>query len=145
MAVLTDGRIVKNFSLTEMANNKANEDIKLVLTPEMIEHAIMMQRLRDWYGKALNVSSWYRTPSFNKSVGGDAKSVHLDGRATDIDNIPESLYDEFTIAWRTICSIHGVIGGANYYEWGMHFDSHEDKFGHTEFVVRDYRKEKGND
>ena len=42
---MVDGRIVKNFSLKEMSNNEADEDIKLILTPEVVEHAFMMQRL----------------------------------------------------------------------------------------------------
>jgi len=47
---MIDGRIVKNFSLKEMSNNETDEDIKLVLTPEVVEHAQMMQELRNWYG-----------------------------------------------------------------------------------------------
>ena len=56
-----DGRITKNFSLWEMMNKQATESTKLVLTPEVAEFAQMMQELRDWYGKPLEVSSWYRT------------------------------------------------------------------------------------
>jgi len=33
MAYITDGRIVKNFSLAEMTNKQAKDEIKLVLTP----------------------------------------------------------------------------------------------------------------
>lgn len=140
MPYLTDGRIVKNFSLTEMANTKAAENIKLVLSPACVEHANMMQELRDWYGKPLNVSSWYRTKSFNKSCNGSKNSAHLDGLATDINNIPESLYDEFTTAWQVICANHNKIGGVNYYKWGMHFCSDEGRFGNEKFTIRDYRK-----
>ena len=47
----------------------------------------MMQELRDWYGKPLNVSSWYRTKSFNKSCNGSKNSAHLDGvKVQDVDN-----------------------------------------------------------
>lgn len=134
------GKVTKNFSLAEIANKEAKDAAKLDLTPEIVEHAQMMQELRDWYGKALNVSSWYRTKSFNKSCGGDSKSAHLVGLATDINNIPEPLYRDFAIAWQMICSTHGKIGGVNYYDWGMHFCSDEGRFGHTGFVIRDYRK-----
>jgi uncharacterized protein YcbK (DUF882 family) len=139
---MIDGRIVKNFSLKEMSNSQAKEDVKLLLTPEVVEHAQMMQELRNWYGKSLNVSSWYRTKTFNASCGGDSNSIHLDGRATDINNIPENLYYDFTVAWQVICENHRKIGGVNYYEWGMHFDNYEDKFGHKTFQIRDYRKGK---
>jgi len=139
---MIDGRITKNFSLWEMMNKKADESTKLVLTPENTEFAQMMQELRDWYGKALNVSSWYRTKKFNarKDVNGAPNSAHLDGRACDINNIPQSLYKDFTIAWQVICSTHGKIGGVGYYDWGIHFTDYEDKFGNTKFVVRENRK-----
>lgn len=135
---MIEGRIVENFSLKEMMNNQAVEDVKLVLTPEVIEFAQMMQELRNWYGKPLNVSSWYRTRTFNTQIGGDKNSIHLDGRACDISNIPQSKYEDFIIAWQVICKSHGKIGGCNTYSWGMHFDNYEDKFGHREFIVRSY-------
>ena len=137
---MTDGRIVKNFSLAEMTNKQAKDEVKLVLTPEVIEFAQMMQELRNWYGKPMNVSSWYRTKSFNSGLKGSSpNSAHLDGRACDINNIPQSLFDDFTIAWQTICTLHGKIGGVNYYSWGMHFTDYEDKFGHKTFQIRDKR------
>ena len=138
-AYMIEGRLIPNFSLEEMANKQAGEKTKLVLTPEMAEHARMMQELREWYGKPLNVSSWYRTKTFNQSCGGDENSAHLDGLATDINNIPEELYDKFTVAWETICSAHGKIGGVNKYSWGMHFCSDEGRFGNKTFQIRDYR------
>ena len=136
---MIDGRIVKNFSLIEMKNNQADDNMKLVITPELVEHAFMMQELRDWYGKPLNVSSWYRTKTFNKKVGGHVKSCHLDGVATDVNNIPESLYNEFVIAWKVICSIHKKIGGVEMYKWGMHFDSDSGRYGNKTFRLRDNR------
>ena len=42
---MIDGRIVKNFSLTEMTNNEADDDVKLVITPELVEHAFMIMEL----------------------------------------------------------------------------------------------------
>lgn len=137
---MIDGRITKNFSLWEMMNKEADESTKLVLTPENTEFAQMMQELRDWYGNPMEVSSWYRTSAFNKKVGGDSRSTHLDGRACDINNIPQSLYKDFTIAWQVICSTHGKIGGVGYYDWGIHFTDYEDKFGNTKFTVRENRK-----
>jgi len=131
------GRIVKNFSLDEMMNSLADEDVKLVLTPEVVEFAEMMQELRDWYAKPLEVSSWFRTKIFNARLPGASKdSIHLDGQACDINNIPKHLYKEFITAWQVICRTHNKIGGCNTYDWGIHFDNFEDKFGHKEFVIR---------
>jgi hypothetical protein len=148
-----DGRIVPNFSFKEMANNETSDKVKLKIdTPEAVEHAFMMQELRTWavatypeiFTDGLTVSSWYRTKEYNArpSVKGASNSAHLDCRATDINNIPEALYNDFIIAWQVICSNHGKIGGIELYEWGMHFDSHSDKFGCTKFRLKDNRKEK---
>lgn len=33
---------------------------------------------------SINVNSWYRSPAYNKSIGGARYSQHVEGRATDI-------------------------------------------------------------
>lgn len=142
---MIDGRIVKNFSLKEMSNNLAKEDIKLVLTPEVTRQALMMQELRDWYGKPMEVNSWYRTLGFNNSVGGDPNSCHLDGIAIDIGlNIIDSERKQFIAVWKSICIRYGVIGGISIYEWGLHFDSNNTptRYGKTnsEFRITDFRR-----
>lgn len=143
------GKIVKNFTLLEMMNKLAREAVQLKLTPELVEHAQMMQELRDWavvtfpkvFGKnGLMVSSWYRTKAFNKSCGGASNSCHLDGLATDVKNIPSNLYDEFINAWQVICSNHNKIGGIELYTWGMHFDSDSGRYGTKVFRIKDNRK-----
>lgn len=113
-----------------------------ILSPTCVEHANMIQELRDWYGKPLNVSSWYRTKSFNKSCNGSKNSAHLDGRATDISNIntkDSEAVKRFTHWWQAICTAHGKIGGVEVYKWGMHFDSYSDKFGCKSFRYKDNR------
>lgn len=125
-----------------MTNKQAADAVKLVLTPEAIEHAQMMQELRDCYGRPLNVSSWYRTKEFNRKCGGASNSAHLDGCATDINNINTKdgeAVKRFTHFWQAICTAHGKIGGVEVYKWGMHFDSHSDKFGCKVFRYKDNR------
>lgn len=148
MAYVTSGFVVKNFSLREMTNKQAKDEIKLVLTSEVVEFTQMMQELRDWAAltyprfstAGLIVSSWYRTASFNKSLSGASPtSAHLNGRACDISNIPQNLFKDFTTAWQVICATHDKIGGVNYYKWGMHFTDFEDKFGNKVFQARDKR------
>ena len=41
--------------------------------------------MREWYGKPLTVSSFYRCPALNKAVKGSATSQHVKGEAIDID------------------------------------------------------------
>lgn len=135
------GRLVKNFSLSEMENNEAKEDIKLIITPEVVEFAQMVQELRDWYGRPMKVNSWFRTEFYNKQIGGAPKSIHLDGRAVDIAISNPVQQNKIRSQWEWICSKHNKIGGINYYDTFIHIDNYEDKFGHKAFVKRDYRKE----
>lgn len=145
MAYITDGRIVKNFSLAEMTNKQAKDNIKLVLTPEVVEHAQMMQELRDYWGRPMTVSSWYRTKVYNNKVGGDKNSCHLDGIATDITmpGLSEADRTRLIEVWKSICIRHGVIGGVGVYKWGLHFDSNNNpaRYGKVNalFRITDFR------
>jgi len=44
----------------------------------------VLQKIRDHFGKPVNINSGYRTPGKNKQVGGAAYSQHLYGTAADI-------------------------------------------------------------
>lgn len=48
------------------------------------ELVTILQKIRTHFGKAVTITSAYRTPPRNKSVGGTAYSMHLYGRAADI-------------------------------------------------------------
>lgn len=139
------GRLFKYFRLDEM---QVNDD--LVWTPEVIEHGHMMDELREWAstyypnyfkvnGLLVSNRGWYRNKKDNDEVGGASNSTHLDARATDINNIPQILYDEFVTAWQVICMKHKKVGGVVLYHWGMHFDSFSDKFGVKVFRIDDKR------
>lgn len=143
--ILCDGRLVKNFTLQEMANNLTKAVIKLLLTPEVVRQALMMQELRDWWGKSMTVNSWYREKEYNDSVGGDPNSCHLDGIATDIalGNLTTAQRSRLISKWREICVKYKVIGGVSIYDWGLHFDSNNDpnRYGHYNptFRITDFR------
>lgn len=126
-----NGRLVNNFTLNEMACNGV-----IVLNPDIVLFAQMMQFLRDVLGKPINVNSWYRTAGYNKIVGGNKNSIHLDGRACDIASTE---YDRICVYWKFICAHKECIGGINFYDRFIHLDNYEDKFGYTSFVIRDYR------
>ena len=136
----SETQVRKNFKLKELANNKAENAVKLVVTEKMFLFMDMMQELRDKIGKPINVSSWYRTKTYNKKIGGSSNSLHLDGLAVDFPmevNVTERKMMENR--WRFICEKHGVVGGINHYTHGFHVCIGEEKFGHNSFTVRDYR------
>ena len=45
---------------------------------------VLLQAIREHFGKAVVITSGYRTAAHNKAVGGAAYSQHLYGRAADI-------------------------------------------------------------
>lgn len=44
----------------------------------------LLQQLRDRLGRPVRVTSGYRSPAYNTQIGGAANSMHLYGRAADI-------------------------------------------------------------
>lgn len=53
--------------------------------PIFVDDALVsiLQQIREHFGKALIITSGYRTPAHNKASGGAAYSQHLYGRAAD--------------------------------------------------------------
>jgi len=47
--------------------------------------AQVFEPLRDWYGKPIGISSFFRGKQLNSVVGGAVASQHMDGTAIDID------------------------------------------------------------
>ena len=52
----------------------------------MVDEAltVVLQCIREHFGKAVTITSGYRTPAHNAAVGGAKSSQHLLGRAADI-------------------------------------------------------------
>jgi uncharacterized protein YcbK (DUF882 family) len=51
------------------------------ISPELIAS---LQELRESIGRTITVTSGYRSPAYNQSIGGVTKSQHMTGRAADI-------------------------------------------------------------
>ena len=79
MKLIGDIQITENFKLSEFANTK---DGNQVLIGDISLFA-KLQELRDIVG-TVTITSGYRTPKFNASVGGSSNSYHLKGLAADI-------------------------------------------------------------
>lgn len=139
-------KVSDNFTIGEMANNKSIELPKLVVDKRVLVFIDMMQELRKQYGKPINVNSWYRTKSFNKSCGGSSNSAHLYGLAVDF---PATHGDSERIKmakmWEGICKKFGVVGCINYYTHGYHVAAYEDyTHGAKNFAIYDYRGKAGD-
>jgi hypothetical protein len=49
-----------------------------------LDHVQRLQQLRDNLGRSITINSAYRCPAHNTAVGGENKSQHMLGTATDI-------------------------------------------------------------
>ena len=72
-------KVAPNFKVSEF-RCKDNSDV-IFIAPALVD---ILQKIRDHYGKAVNINSAYRTPTYNKKVGGATYSQHLYGTAADI-------------------------------------------------------------
>lgn len=68
-----------NFKVKEFACKDGSDVI--FISPELVE---ILQKVRNHFGKAVTINSGYRTPAYNKKIGGAEYSQHTYGTAVDI-------------------------------------------------------------
>lgn len=72
-------KLSANFRVREFACTDGSDPI--FIDSELVT---VLQKIRNHFGKSVTITSAYRTPSRNKSVGGEAYSQHLYGKAADV-------------------------------------------------------------
>lgn len=72
-------KLSANFKVREFACSDGSDPI--FIAPELVK---ILQKIRDHFGKPVNINSAYRTATKNKAVGGATYSQHLYGVAADI-------------------------------------------------------------
>ena len=84
---------IKQYSLTKDGSRRLAPDFQVrelrcrdgtdtVMVDEVL--TVVLQCIREHFGKAVTITSGYRTPAHNAAVGGAKSSQHLLGRAADI-------------------------------------------------------------
>ncbi len=76
-------QLTENFNLNEFTC-KDGTPVPEEYMSNVIELAANLQVLRDYIGEPLHLNSGYRTPSYNKKVGGKPKSQHMLAKAADL-------------------------------------------------------------
>ncbi len=76
-------KLTKNFHLNEFACRDGSET-PCEVAINLKELALNLQVLRDDFKKPISINSGYRSPAYNKRIGGATKSQHLYGNAADI-------------------------------------------------------------
>ena len=84
-------KLSANFSLEELTASATAKAKKIDNTPSLevkknLERLCkeVLQPIRDKYGRAITVTSGYRSPKLNAAVGGVKNSQHVLGQAADI-------------------------------------------------------------
>lgn len=72
-------RLSPSFRVREFACKDGSDTVKIDL--ELVKY---LQRIRNWAGASVIISSGYRTVTWNRKIGGAAKSKHIYGMAADI-------------------------------------------------------------
>ncbi len=72
-------KLSTNFKVSEFACKDGSDAV--LVAPRLV---MVLQSIRSHFGKAVTVSSAYRTPQYNKKVGGVEGSQHTYGTAADI-------------------------------------------------------------
>ena len=76
-------QLTKNFNLSEF-RCRDGSDVPEELMENVYLLAENLQVLRDHLGKPVRVISGYRSPAYNRKIGGAKKSQHMVARAADI-------------------------------------------------------------
>lgn len=72
-------KLSTNFKVKEFACTDGTDPI--FIDSELVT---VLQNIRTHFGRAVAITSAYRTPTKNKAVGGETYSQHLYGKAADI-------------------------------------------------------------
>lgn len=104
-SLVTDGsrRLAPDFKVREL---RCRDGTDTVMVDEVL--TVVLQCIREHFGKPVVVTSGYRTAAHNAAVGGAKSSQHLYGRAADIRVKGVSMEDVAAYAERLMPDWGGV-------------------------------------
>lgn len=113
--------LTKNFNLAEFKCNDGTE-VPGAYVCNVAKVAQNLQVLRDYVKKPIIINSAYRTPGYNKRIGGAVKSQHLTASAADI-KIPGMTSKQVHETILTLISLGKMHnGGVGLYNTFVHYD-----------------------
>lgn len=122
-----------NFTLQELIHSTTADKHRISNIPDVeqirnLQYGVdmVLQPLRNIYGKPIIITSGYRCAALNKLVGGVANSYHLQGNAADIRVHSEEEAKELFDILKTIPSVdvalfeHSTNSYWLHVQWNMH-------------------------
>lgn len=113
-------QLTKNFNLSEFT--KHGNNLPLDLLPNMKELVNNLQILRDYLQEPILINSGYRSPEYNKKVGGVKNSYHTKGMAADIRVASLSPKELHSLIEKLISEKKMKQGGLGLYGTFVHYD-----------------------
>ncbi len=114
-------QLTTNFKLSEF-NCKDGSETPEHLIPNIQELAENLQVLRDYLGVPLTINSAYRSPAYNKKIGGAKFSQHIEGKAADISCAKYTPEQVHAAILKLISEGKMHNGGLGIYNSFVHYD-----------------------
>lgn len=115
-------KLSENFCVKEFACKDGSDTLKIDL--DLIP---LIQRFRNYVETGVYFNSAYRTPSYNKKVGGATNSYHVKGQALDIPFLNSYKY---LTSREKMCAFFNTLGvkGIIIYPTFIHIDTRTSKY-----------------
>jgi uncharacterized protein YcbK (DUF882 family) len=114
---LTENFSLEEFACPEMGNPTGEEleNIKFLAT--------QLQIIRGALGRPLTIISGWRSPTYNKKIGGAKESQHMQGRAADLKSPGVSPAELHMLVLKLIKEGKLHQGGVGKYSTFVHYDT----------------------
>lgn len=122
MAEVKKQKLSANFNIAEFACHDGTP-VPDSLECNVIVLAHNLQILRDHLKEPIRVNSGYRTPSYNKKIGGAPNSQHLQAKAADIVAKSKTPKQLAAIIEKLISEGEMKQGGIGVYSGFVHYDT----------------------
>ena len=104
------------------ATNHLNTDPPPALWPNVIPLAKLLQKFRDRIGAPVRLTSVYRSPAYNRAIGGATNSLHMQFRAADLTVVGMGTPADWAATLREMRDAGEFVGGIGTYNTFVHVD-----------------------
>ena len=119
-------KLTTNFTREEF-DCKDGTKVPAELMPNIQKLAEQLQILRDCLGESIHINSGYRSPAYNKRIGGVKNSQHVLGKAADITCKSKTPKQLAAIIEKLITAGTLRFGGIGVYPGFVHVDIRQGK------------------